>query len=308
MNLVFFGTSSFGLPSLDALKDSNHKILAVVTQPDKPSGRKLELKASAVKEWALKNSLPCLDFSRESEEACVGQLTELNADAFVVISFGRLLKKNLLEMPKVAALNVHASLLPRWRGASPMQSAILAGDAETGVGVMRMVEALDAGDVLLEKRVRMEPAESILTLEPKLAALGASALLSALDLLQKGKAPWNPQDSKNVTVCVKIKKEDGHVQWSETAENLDRRVRAFLRWPGSHTFLGEKRLILKRCRVEAGSGHRPGVVLEVGSSGIRVGAGKGVLVLEVLQLEGRNALPAGEFLKGFSLKAGDNLH
>ena len=308
MNLVFFGTSSFGLPSLDALKDSNHKLLAVVTQPDKPSGRKLERRASAVKEWALKKSVPCLDFSRESEEACVQRLAELKADVFIVISFGRLLKKNLLEMPKVVALNVHASLLPRWRGASPMQSAILAGDAETGVGVMRMVEALDAGDVLLEKRLRMEPLESIATLEPKLAVLGASALLNALDLLQKGSALWKSQDANKATVCTKIKKEDGRIVWSETADNLDRRVRAFLNWPGSYTFFGEKRLILKRCRAEAGSGHRSGVVLEAGSSGIRVGTGQGALVLEELQLEGRNALSAGEFLKGFPLKAGDNLH
>ena len=308
MKVVFFGTSAFGLPALDALKNSPHSLLAVVTQPDKPSGRNLVPKPSAVKVWAAARGFKPLEFTKDTEVDCARQLALLNADVFVVISFGRLLKKNLLEMPKLAPLNVHASLLPRWRGASPMQSALLAGDAESGVGVMRMVEALDAGDVLLEKRLRLDAGETILTLEPKLAALGASALMEALSLLEKGAPRWIPQKAESVTACAKIKKEDGRMNWVEPAETLDRKVRAFLSWPGSFTFLNTKRIIVKRCRVEpAPSGQTPGLVLEASPSGIRVAAGKGALVLEELQLEGRKAMAAGEFIKGFPLKSGDIL-
>ena len=308
MRIVFFGTSSFGLPALEALKNSSHELLAIVTQPDKPSGRNLVPKPSAVKTWAAARGLLTLDFTKDSEADCLRQLSAMNADVFVVISFGRLLKKDILQMPKIAPLNVHASLLPRWRGASPMQSAILAGDAETGVGVMRMVEALDAGDVLLEKRLKLDPRETLLTLEPKLSGLGASALMEALARLEKGTTGWKPQNKDLVTVCAKIKKEDGRLNWTEPAETLDRRVRAFLSWPGSFTFAGDKRIIVKRCRVEpALLGQKPGRVLEASSSGVRVATGKGVLVLEELQLEGRKAMAAGEFLKGFPLKAEDNL-
>lgn len=293
---------------METLKNSPHTLLGVVTQPDKPSGRNLAPKPSAVKTWAAARALPILEFTIDTEAECVQQLSLMNADVFIVISFGRLLKKNLLEMPKIAALNVHASLLPRWRGASPMQSAILAGDKEIGVGVMRMVEALDAGDVLLEKRLPMGPRETILTIEPKLADLGASALIEALALLEKGAAHWIPQEEKAVSICTKIKKQDGRLVWTETAEALDRRVRAFLSWPGTFTFFNEKRIIVKRARVDAARpGQIPGRVLETGEAGIWVAASQGALVLEELQLEGRKAIAAGEFLKGFPLKSGDIL-
>ncbi len=308
MNIVFFGTSAFGLPALEALKDSPHKILAVVTQPDKPSGRNLEPKPSAVKQWASTgHSIQTWEFSPGMEEACAKELELLKPDVFVVISFGRLLKKRLLDIPKIACLNVHASLLPRWRGASPMQSAILAGDAETGVGVMRMVEALDAGDVLVEKKITMEPQETLLTLEPKLALLGASALLEALSLLEKGDACWIPQNAKRVTVCTKIKKEDGHIAWKDPAETLDRKIRAFIQWPGSFTFFKGKRIIVKRARPETNTASgAPGQVLEAGSAGIRVAAGQGALVLEELQLEGRKPMLSADLLMGFPLNSGDN--
>ncbi len=308
MRVVFFGTSPFGLPALDALKNSSHTLLSIVTQPDRPSGRNLTARPSAVKEWATAHALPSLELTKENEIECVRQLSSINADVFIVISFGKLLKLNLLEMPKIAPLNVHASLLPRWRGASPMQSAILAGDAETGVGVIRMVEVLDAGDVLLEKRLKVDARETILTLEPKLAELGAFALIEALSLLEKGAPQWKPQAREGVTVCTKIKKENGRLAWVQPAEILDREVRAFLRWPGSFTFLNEKRIIVKRCRVDLGSpGQAPGRVLRADVSGVYVAAGQGTLVLEELQLEGRRAMLAGEFLKGFPLKSGDNL-
>jgi len=308
LNVVFFGTSAFGLPALDALRRSSHHLLAIVTQPDKPSGRNLEPKPSAVKSWAQEHSIRVWELAGGGDEGCAEELGRMKPDVFVVISFGKLLKRRFLDIPRIAPINVHASLLPRWRGASPMQSAILAGDTETGVGVMRMVEALDAGDVLLEKRLKLDPRETILTLEPKLSNLGAAALLEALSLLEKGSPQWKAQNKDAVSVCAKIKKVDGRLQWTESAEILDRRVRAFLSWPGSFTFLNEKRIIVKRCYTDMTPHSKaPGLVLEATTSGVRVAAGKGALVLEELQLEGRKAMSAGEFLKGFPLKAGDNL-
>ena len=306
MNLVFFGTSRFGLPALDALAHSAHTVLAVVTQSDKPAGRKLAPRSSPVKQWAAAHSVRTLELSRSAEEALARELERLHPDLFVVISFGKLLKKRLLDIPKIASVNVHASLLPRWRGASPMQSAILAGDAETGVSVMRMAETLDTGDVLLSKRLPIDPRETIETLEPKLSSLGASALIESLAELERGDAHWTPQNERRATHCVKIKKEDGRLRWTEPAEMLDREVRAFLSWPGSFTFFGGKRVLVKQCRVApAPSGASPGRVLEAGPDGISVAAASGALVLESLQLEGRNAMPVREFLKGFSLKPGD---
>ncbi len=303
MTLVFFGTSGFGLPALEALSRSSHRMLAVVTTPERPSGRGREIKPSPIKAWAQAHDVATIEYSPQAQK----EILSLKPDLFVVISFGRLLKKDLLGVPKTACVNVHASLLPRWRGASPMQSAILSGDQETGVSVMRMVEALDAGDVLLSKRLPLTSEETLPSLETKLSALGAEALLESLSLLGSGQALWTPQDAKSVTVCAKIKKEDGRLVWSKSAQELDRQVRAFVAWPGSFAFFGPKRLVIKKVRPEALSDGEPGRVLEAGAGGIAVACQKGRLVIEELQQEGRRSMAAGEFLKGFPLKPGDIL-
>lgn len=307
MKVVFFGTSGFGLPSLEALARSAHTLSAVVTQPDRPSGRDLSVLPSPVKKWALERGLPVLEFTKASEKDIAGRLRTLAPDVLVVISFGHLLKRELLGLPKVAALNVHASLLPRWRGASPMQSAILAGDSETGVCVMRLVEALDAGDILLSRRIPLTADDTLSSLEPKLAALGGEALLEGLELLAAGRAVWTAQEASRVTVCSKIKKEDGRLVWSRSAVELERQVRAFLRWPGSYTRAAGRRLVVKKSRAEALSAGPPGRVTDVSDAGVRVACGAGSLLLTELQQEGRKAMPAADFLRGFPLKTGDTL-
>lgn len=305
MTLVFFGTGSFGLPSLDALMKAGLAPLAVITSPDRPAGRDLKPAPSAIKARALEHSLRVVEFHGAGDEACYEAVRKLSPDILLVISFGHLLKKRYLELPSLAPLNVHASLLPRWRGASPMQSALLAGDAQSGVCVMRMVEALDAGDILASRPLALSPAETIFTLESKLAVLGADALVEALRLLEKGQARWVPQEERKATVCSKIKKDDGRVDWSRDAQALDRQVRAFLRWPGSFTTFGGKRLILKRCAVDAAAGGEPGRVLRADEKGIAVATSRGALILEELQQEARKPLNAADFLRGFPVKPGD---
>ena len=310
MKLVFFGTSPFGLPCLDSIRQSQHQLLAVVTFPDKPSGRKLELKPSAVKRWALDHSIPAIEMVPYAESECFTKLKMLSADLFVVISFGKILKKEYLGLPKLGPLNVHASLLPKYRGASPMQQAILNGEPETGVSVMRMVEAMDAGDVLLSKKMNLDKNETIVTLEPKLQVLAAAALMESLSLIeaQTGKVSWQPQNSQEASYCAKIKKEDGRLIWTHGASWLDREIRAFLSWPGSFAFFNEKRIVVKKAAVREGHAcSKPGKIAAISPEGILVETSQGLLLLEELQLEGRNSLKAAAFLNGFTLKTGDIL-
>ncbi len=308
MTLVFFGTGAFGLPSLEALLRSGHHLSAIVTSPDRPSGRNLLSKPSAVKAWSVEHRVPVIEMGSAEDPNCFAQLKALKADLFIVISFGRILKRSFLELPKLNAINIHASLLPKYRGASPMQAAILNGEPETGVCVMRLVEALDAGAVCVTKKIAIQARETILTLEPRLAALAAEALTEALPLLEKSRVTWAEQDPTQATVCSKIRKEDGKIDWNLSADRIDRQVRAYLDWPGSYAFYHGKRLVIKKSRpVRSTVAVKPGQICGVSDEGITVGAGDGCLLLEALQLEGRSALKASEFLKGTPLKAGEAL-
>ena len=311
MNIVFFGTSAFGLPSLEAIARSAHALKAVVSTPNKPQGRHLKLQASPVKEWAAQRGSLYFDFFKEHPAQLLRTLKDLNADVFVVISFGVILKKEALELPRVAPINVHASLLPKYRGASPMQAAMLNEDSHTGVTVMRMNERLDAGDVLLKKRLALDPKEDIGVLEKRLSVLAAEALMESLELLEKEKAAWVPQDEKEASYAPKISKEDGKIGWSDNANKISAKVRAYLGWPGTFFFVRGKRVVL--CKAQPLQAYNasgaPGTVLQASETdGLVVAAsGKTALRLEELQLEGRKTLGWKEFLRGFPLKAGELL-
>ncbi len=308
MTLVFFGAGAFGLPSLDALLASDHRLAAVVTSPEKPSGRHLAPKPSAVKLWAIQNHIRVIEMASSKESECFAQLKEIKPDLFIVIAFGKILRKNYLELPVLGAINVHGSLLPKYRGASPMQSAVLGGDSETGVSVMRMVEELDAGEVCLTKKISLQDKETIVTLEPKLSALASHALMESLGPIEARKADWIAQDPNRATYCAKIKKEDGRLRWDLSAQQLDRQVRAYLAWPGSYTLCKGKRLVVKVSRPEISTSPcKHGQIQRVSPAGIAVATSDGCLVLEELQLEGRKTLRASEFLKGTPLKAGELL-
>ncbi len=304
MNIVFFGTSAFGLPSLEALKKSSHKLLSVITTLDKPQGRTLKLKASPVKGWAQKNDFPYLEVSKKSITQLPSMLQDLGADLFIVISFGLILPKELLEVPKLMALNLHASLLPRYRGPAPIHWALINGDAETGVTVMRMVEKLDAGDILLQKKTALLPNDDITSLEKRLSLLGAEALLEA-------KPIFTPQDESLASYARKLTKEDGHIVWDRPAVEIINRLRALKSWPKSYSFYEGKRILVIEAEItrEENKGHYPTGSLVTASQeqGIQVAAADRLVAIKRLQLEGKKPLEAAEFLKGFLLKSGQIL-
>jgi methionyl-tRNA formyltransferase len=312
MRVVFLGTGDIGLPSLEALLSSGeHEVVAVVTQPDKPVGRKLVLTPPQIKVRALAAGIPVLQPERIRH--VVDQLAELRADVFVVVAYGQLLPKTVLQIPKLACLNIHASLLPRHRGAAPIQAAIRDGDAETGVTIMWMDEGLDTGDILLMERLPITPEDTGGSLHDRLATLAPDALMRALQLVAEGSAPRVPQDQAKATHVRKLERADGHIDWSRSAVEIERLVRAYHPWPG--TF----------CRVPGADGstyqlkiHRAAVVAHgeacpVGGTVISakekllVSCGAGVLELLEVQMEGKKRLGAAEFLRGMKLEEGIRL-
>lgn len=307
MTIVFFGSNVFGLPTLEALKNSSHRLKAVVSTPSKPQGRNLKPQDSPIKEWAMKQDVPYFDFIKEHPSTILSALKQLNSDVFVVISFGVILSKEALELPRLMGLNAHASLLPKYRGASPMQAAILNNDDRTGVTIIKMSERLDAGDMLLKKELSIDRQETTESLEKRLSILTAEATLEALDHLEKGSATLTPQDEKKATYTQKIKKEAGKICWTENAVQIETKIRAYRPWPGSFFFLKGKRVLLCKAQpFRAYPSAAPGTVMQWSDkTGLVVVAGeKSSLQLEQLQLEGRNAMDWKEFARGFPVPVG----
>ena len=300
MKVIFFGSGAFGLPALGAIQTSSHALLGVVTNPDKAQGRSQQLQPTPVKSWALQNKIPVLEFSAE--------LRNVEADVWVVISFGTLLSKTMLGIPKICALNVHASLLPRYRGASPIQSALLNGERETGVSVIRLTEKLDAGDVLVQEKIPVSASDYFMDLEKKLSDLSAGALIAGLRSIENKEARFKAQEESRVVVCRRISKEEGCLDWNDSAENIRNRIRAFQKWPGTYSFYGGKRILLHQADLGGilrPLNSRPGMILPSSSGAeIQVATQDRTLLIRRLQLEGRRVLSAEEFLKGFRLEAG----
>ncbi len=311
MKIIYFGTSAFGIPALNVLKKSSHQILTVATMPDKPQGRHLKIQPSPVKEWALENRLPLFEFSDINSAESLQRLKGLGADLFVVISFGVIFSKEFIAIPRRMALNVHPSLLPRYRGAAPMPWALMNGDKETGVSIVRVEERLDAGDILLQKKMKILPEDDIISLEARLSGVGAEALVEGIDLIERGSAVLTPQGKDNLFYARKLSKEDGHVKWAAPASEIRNHIRAMLVWPGSYCFYKGHRIIVLETSVsgsEIVSKSRPGTVIAASrSGGILVAAGDGPLEIKTLQIEGRKPLSAKEFLNGFPLEPGQIL-
>ena len=311
MKIVFFGTSAFGIPALDALQKSAHKILSIVTAHDKPQGRHLKVQSSPVREWALQNKTPLFEYSKINSPASLADLKKLDADLFVVISFGVVFSKEFLGIPRLGALNVHPSLLPRYRGAAPMPWALINGDRETGVSIVRIVEKLDAGDILLQKKTAIFPSEDIHSLEKRLSVMGAEALLEGMRQMERGIASFTPQDEKASSYARKLEKGDGHVNWAASAGDIHSRIRGMKQWPGSYCFYQGQRLILvdaapseERASLRAA----PGTILVASrKEGLFVAAQDRPLEIKTLQMEGKRILSAKEFLNGFTMEAGQIL-
>jgi methionyl-tRNA formyltransferase len=301
--IVFMGTPEFACPTLQALVDRGEEVVAVVTQPDRPKGRGQQLAPPPVKELAQRHGIPVLQPVKVRQPEVVEQLKELAPDLIVVVAFGQILPKSVLEIPRHGCINIHASLLPRWRGAAPINWCLIGGDTETGVTTMQMDVGLDTGDMLVKRTIPIGPDDDARTLHDKLSLLGAEALGETLDLLAAGRLVAEKQDDALTCYAAMLKKEDGELDWSRPATELRNRIRGMNPWPGTFTFWDGKLVKVFRGGEGAGSG-QPGTVLRAGRDGIEVACGSGSLVLAELQLEGKKRLPAAEFLAGCRLEPG----
>jgi methionyl-tRNA formyltransferase len=302
LKIIFAGTPAFAATSLQALLDSEHEVLAVYTQPDRPAGRGRKLTASPVKALALEHGLPVLQPLSLRDEDAQRTVSEWQADLMVVVAYGLILPTPVLVAPRLGCVNVHASLLPRWRGAAPIQRAILAGDVQTGVTIMQMNAGLDTGDMLHKVVCSIESTDTAETLHDKLAEQGATALRDTLTMLAAGTTSPEKQNDAEANYAEKLQKAEAQIDWTQSAQELSRRVRAFNPWPVSFTPCGEKNLRIWFAEaVDENTDQPPGTVLAESRHGIDVATGDGVLRVQQLQLPGGKALNAGQFLNAHSL-------
>ena len=299
MRIVFAGTPEFAAESLAALLASPHQVVAVLTQPDRPAGRGRALQPSPVKALAQAHGLPVLQPDTLREEATRHALAGFEPDVMVVVAYGLIIPKAILALPRLGCINVHGSLLPRWRGAAPIQRAIAAGDSETGVGIMQMEAGLDTGPVLLEVRTPIQPEDTGGSLHDRLARLGAEALVQALANLEALQQKARIQPDQGVTYAHKLTKEEALLDWHKPASVLAREVRAFNPWPVSWLARPDGPLRVWAATAGSGSG-QPGTVLSVSPAGIEVACGEGSLVLTSIQLPGKKALSVADLLRGRS--------
>ncbi len=300
LNIVFAGTPAFAVPALEAIVASRHPVRAVFTQPDRRAGRGLRVEPSPVKLAALDHGFPVEQPATFRDAETVAHLAGYEPDVLVVVAYGLLLPQAALDVPRLGCLNIHASLLPRWRGAAPIQRTLLAGDAETGVTIMRLEAGLDTGPALLRQAIRIEAADTGGSLHDKLAALGAGMIVAALDLVASGQAVFEPQDETAATYARKITKDEARIDWSRPAAEIERMVRAFNPWPVAETRLDGAQLRVWQSRVVPAFDRpaAPGEVLEAKPDGLVIATGRGALALERVQLPGRRPVLASEFVRG----------
>ena len=303
--IVFFGTPSFAIPTLRGLLQGPDQVVAVVTQPDREKGRGRKVVISPVKELALQHGLNTLQPERVKEEAFQEVVRGLQPDLIVVVAYGQILPKSILSIPKFGAVNVHASLLPKYRGAAPIAWAILKGEKVTGVTTMMMDEGMDTGDILLQAEVPIGDEETCERLHDRLASSGAQLLLETLEKMKTGDIRPIPQDHSKATYAPPLKKEDGHIDWEKGAKDIDRQIRAFNPWPGAFTKWGDQLLKIFKGEVkEGGSVRKPGAVVWAGLDFVEVETGKGSFRIQEVQLEGRRRMTLREFLTGHPIPVG----
>ena len=300
MRIVFIGTGEIGVPTLEALLNSAHELVGVVTQPDKPAGREQHIEAPPIKKALIGRATlpgaPIFQPAKIKEPQAIENIRGLTPDVIIVVAYGQILPRAVLEIPRLASLNLHASLLPRWRGAAPIQAAIAAGDSETGITVMYMDEGLDTGDILLQRNIEILPNDTGGSLHDRLAQIAPEALLESLRVLAVGNAPRISQDSTQATHAPKLKREHGLVDWSESAEAIERRIRAYNPWPGAFMKIDDQNLKIFSASVVDLNG-QPGEVLR-SDRDLIVATGNGALSLAEVQLEGKRRMSAAEFLRG----------
>jgi methionyl-tRNA formyltransferase len=312
MRVVFLGSGAIGVPSLRALVAAGlHEVVAVFTQPDRPAGRDLQLRAPPIKVAARELDLDVFQPEKIRAHDAHAKLVTLKPEVIVVAAYGQILSKAVLTLPPFGCINIHASLLPRHRGASPVHAAILKGDSETGVTIMQIDEGLDTGDVLYKVATPIAPRETAGSLHDRLAHLAPNALLECLELLRRDAVSREKQDGAFATYAPKLTRKDGEIIWSQPAGEIERRVRAMTPWPGAYTFVALKdaQAILKihRAQIFERGGETPGTVLAANDEGVIVAAGEGAIVLNEMQIAGGKRLAAREFLRGHPIAPGMQL-
>ena len=306
MRIVFMGTPDFSVPTLEALVASEHEVVGVVTQPDKPKGRGKEIHMSPVKECALQHNIPVYQPVRARDEAFVDEMRALNPDVMVVIAFGQILPKSLLELPKYGCVNIHASLLPKYRGAAPIQWAVINGDEETGITTMMMDVEMDTGDMLEKTVVKLDSEETGGSLFDRLSLLGGDLILSTLSKLEKGEITPVPQDHEKATYVKKISKSMGDIDWTMDAVSIERLVRGLNPWPSAFTRWNGKMLKIWEAKVLPDPDVKLpcGSVISASDEGLKIQTGAGVLCVTSLQLEGKKRMDTAAFLRGYQVAVG----
>lgn len=302
LRIVFAGTPDFSVPPLKALLNSEHEMVAVYTQPDRPAGRGRKLTPSPVKAVALEHDIPVLQPATLREPAAVEELAALKPDLMVVVAYGLLLPPEVLEIPRLGCINIHASILPRWRGAAPIQRAIEAGDRETGVSIMRMEEGLDTGPVYLVRRTPISDEETGGSLHDRLSLLGAEALMEALPGIASGSLEPVPQDDAQATYAAKLDKKEALIDWRRPARQIERQVRAFNPWPVAHTRYENAHLRIWEAHAIDGVAAEPGTVMSAAREGVDVATGEGLLRITRLQMPGKRAMAANDFINAHAIQ------
>lgn len=293
--IVFMGTPDFAVLTLEQLIQ-HHEVIGVVTQPDRPAGRNRQVQMSPVKQVALSNSISVFQPEKIRRAEAIAELKHWSPDVYVVAAFGQILPQSVLDIPPFGSINIHASLLPRWRGAAPIQAAIRAGDAESGITIMKMDAGLDTGPMLAKRAIPLTHDETGQSLHDRLAVLGAELLVETLPDYLEGKISPQPQPEQGVTIAPQIKKEEGNLDWTQEAVTLERLIRAFTPWPGTYSRWNGQLLKIMKATVVEGQA-QPGEVVNL-RHGLAIGTGNGLLGLEYLQLAGRKVMSAEEFARG----------
>lgn len=306
MRIVFMGTPDFAVPTLRSLLNSSHQVVGVVTQPDRPKGRGQELAASPVKQLAQQHGIPILQPLKMKDPAFLEALAAWKPDLIVVAAFGRILPKVVLDLPPKGCINVHASLLPKYRGAGPIQWAIIRGERETGITTMLMDEGMDTGAILLQEPVPIAPDDTAGTLSTKLAEVGGRVLLETLTRLEKGTLVPRPQDHSQASMAPLLKKEDGLLDWTLPAVELANRVRGLTPWPGAYTFLGNDRWVIWKAAANDRPAPTapPGTIIEAAKDGLLVATGSGALRITEMQPASGRRMTVAQYLAGHRLASG----
>jgi methionyl-tRNA formyltransferase len=307
MKIVFMGTPDFAVPTLDAIIKAGHEVLAVVTQPDKPKGRSGELSMSPVKEYALKEGIEVLQPARlRKDEEFLSYFESLKADVCVVVAFGQILPKRVLDAYKYGCINVHGSLLPAYRGAAPIQWAVINGDEKSGVTIMQLDEGIDTGDIIAKKEIVLDVKETGGSLFDKLATLGGQMIVDVLKSLEDGSVTRTPQGEATTEYAKMLDKNMGKIDFSQDAKKIECLIRGLNPWPSAYSYINGKTLKIWEADVTRGSGE-PGSVIDIDKNGFTVACGKDALYIKEVQLEGKKRMASSDFLRGYKLNKGDKI-